>query len=231
MATDKVHSVPPAGGEGERVQRYFDSEADRFDAIYRQDKGVVAKVVDGLFRGVIHRRFDLTFSLCGPAEGKRVLDIGCGSGRYSVEYARRGALAHGLDFAAAMVSMSDEAAAAAGVADRCVFEQADFMRWEAPQPFDIALGIGFFDYIDEPQAFLERIRSQMAPGGQGVFSFPKRWNLRAPTRWLRLNLNGCPVHFYGRSQVRELVDRAGWPEADIHTLSRDYIVHARAASK
>ena len=224
MTEEKAHSA----GEGEKVRRYFDAEADRFDAIYRQDKGLAAKLIDGLFRGVIHRRFELTFSLCGPPEEKRVLDIGCGSGRYAVEFARRGALAHGLDFAPAMVRMSDEAAAAAGVADRCVFEQADFMNWDAPQPFDIALGMGFFDYIDEPQAFLARIRSQMAAGGQGVFSFPKRWNLRAPTRWLRLNLNHCPVHFYGRAQVEDLVRRAGWERADIHSLSRDFIVHAHA---
>ena len=116
-----------------------------------------------------------------------------------------------------------------------MYDGPDWSQREKGQPFFAQIQLRGGKHrggtTEGTQAFLERIRSQMAPGGQGVFSFPKRWNLRAPTRWLRLNLNGCPVHFYGRSQVRDLVDRAGWPEADIHTLSRDYIVHARAASK
>ncbi len=46
--------------DGDRVRRYFDGAAERFDAIYRSDKGLGQKLIDGLFRGVIHRRFELT---------------------------------------------------------------------------------------------------------------------------------------------------------------------------
>jgi cyclopropane fatty-acyl-phospholipid synthase-like methyltransferase len=211
--------------DGEKVRHYFDGAAERFDAIYRSDKGVGQKLVDGLFRGVIHRRFELTFELLGSPEGKRVLDIGCGSARYGVEFARRGAKVVGLDFAASMVELAQEAASDAGVVDSCRFEQCDFLNWSDPEHFDICLAIGFFDYIDTPGAFLQRIRA-LGPQ-QCVFSFPKRWTLRTLPRWLRLNANGCPVYFYSASQVERLLRESGWERVAVHRLSRDYIVHAR----
>jgi cyclopropane fatty-acyl-phospholipid synthase-like methyltransferase len=182
-------------------------------------------MVDHLFHGVIHRRFELTFDLCGlDLTGKRVLDIGCGSGRYSIEMARRGAEVVGLDFAPAMVELARELAAEAGVSDCCHFEQCDFLAWRELHHFDICLAIGFFDYIEDSAAFLERIY-RLGPS-QAVFSFPMRWTLRTPTRWLRLNMNDCPVYFYGRGEVADQMRGAGWTRCDIHRLSRDYLVHA-----
>ena len=210
---------------GERVRRYFDGAAERFDAIYRSDKGVGQKIVDGLFRGVIHRRFELTMELIGAPQGKRVLDVGCGSARYGVELARRGAQVVGLDFAQGMVDLANEAAQEAGVAEQCRFEQCDFLTWSDSDRFDICLAIGFFDYIEAPAAFLGRMRALDA--ADCIFSFPKRWTLRTLPRWLRLNANGCPVYFYSAGQVERLLRESGWEHVDIHHLSRDYLVHAR----
>jgi hypothetical protein len=62
-----------------------------------------------------------------------------------------------------------------------------------------------------------------------IFSFPKRWTLRTLPRWIRLNANGCPVYFYGASEVERLMRESGWERVDVHHLSRDYLVHARLA--
>ena len=221
-------ALPSAGDEGlevlnsEKVRRYFDGAAERFDAIYREEKSLPQKVVDHLFRSVVQRRFQLTFELCGEVAGKRVLDIGCGSGRYSIEFARRGAEVIGLDLAPAMVEMAQKAAAAAGVAERCQFVQTDFLTWGEPHHFDICLGIGFFDYIEEPEIFLGKIRELTSE--RGLFSFPIRWRLRSLTRWMRLRLNSCPVYFYDETRVVYLLCEAGWASPAVHRLSRDYLV-------
>ena len=156
--------------------------------------------------------------LCGNLEGKRALDVGCGSGRYPVEFARRGAETVGLDFAPAMVEMARRAAAAAGVAERCEFLAVDFMGWSPPHPFDICLAIGFWDYIAQPEPFLEKMRQTTTE--KAVFSFPVRWTMRTMTRWMRLRLNRCPVYFYDEGQIRRLLERAGWKTAAVHRLSR-----------
>lgn len=209
----------------EKVRRYFDGQAERFDLIYRDEKNLSQKLVDRFFRGVIHRRFALTFESCGPVAGKRVLDIGCGSGRYAVEFARRGAQVVGLDFAPNMVEMARAAAAKVGVADRCQIVQADFLDWTAPQRFDICLAIGFFDYTEEPGPYLKKMRS--AVDERAICSFPIRWTLRSPTRWMRLRLSDCPVFFYDRAEVARLFQDTGWNTMTAHQLSRDFLAEAR----
>jgi 2-polyprenyl-3-methyl-5-hydroxy-6-metoxy-1,4-benzoquinol methylase len=211
---------------GEAVRRYFDGEADRFDAIYRDEKSLSQKLIDSLFRSVIHERYEMALGWCGDLTGKRVLDVGTGSGRYAVEMARRGAQVVGLDFAPAMVEMAQSAAAEAGVADRCHFEAVDFLTWCAPHHFDICLGIGFFDYTADPHQFLARMAEMTQE--RGIFSFPMRWRLRTPTRWLRLRLRGCPVYFYDEGQVKTVVDASGWGGTRIERLSRDYLVNVQS---
>lgn len=224
MPLPLVGESPTALGD-EAVRRYFDKAAERFDAIYREEKALSQKLVDCLFRRVVHHRFRLTFELCGDLAGKRVLEVGCGSGRYAVECARRGAEVVGVDFAPAMIAMAQQAAAAAGVAERCRFVAGDFLQWGEPGHFDLCLAIGFFDYTPAPEMFLRRIRA-LAPA-QVVFSFPVRWTLRSPIRWLRLHLARCPVYFYCEPQVRRLLKEAGWERVALHRLSRDYLIHGR----
>ena len=210
---------------GNPVLRHFDRVAQRFDDIYSGEKGWPQRVVDRLFRQVVHRRFELALELCGSVEGKRLLDIGCGSGRYSVEMARRGAEVVGIDFSTSMLDLARQAAAAAQVGHRCEFINEDFLAWCEPHHFEICLGIGFFDYVKRPAEFLEKVYRAGAP--QGIFSFPARWNLRTPTRWLRLTLNRCPVYFYTEEECRRLVANAGWPRVEIHHLGRDFLVHGK----
>jgi len=209
----------------EAVRQYFDGEAERFDAIYRADKSVAQQIVDRLFRAVIHRRYQMTLALCGDVAGKRVLDVGCGSGRYAVEFARRGAQVVGLDFAPAMIEMATHRAEQDGLGGQCRFEAGDFLEWCEPHHFDICLGIGLFDYTAEPRGFLGKMRQLTEE--RGIFSFPIRWTMRSLTRWMRLSLNRCPVFFYGGSQVRELLSQTGWSQVDVERLSRDFLAHAR----
>jgi 2-polyprenyl-3-methyl-5-hydroxy-6-metoxy-1,4-benzoquinol methylase len=209
------------------VRRHFDGEADRFDAIYREEKGLSQKIVDTLFRSVIHQRYAMALQWCGDLTGKRVLDVGSGSGRYAVEMARRGADVVGLDFAPAMVEMSQKAAAEAGVAESCRFEAVDFLEWCAPHHFDICLGIGLFDYTADPRKFLAKMADMTQE--RGIFSFPMRWRLRTPARWLRLTLRGCPVFFYNEYQVQALFDESDWGGAVIERLSRDYLVNVQSS--
>lgn len=210
----------------EAVRQYFDRSAARFDLIYHQDKGPVQRLVDSLFRRVIHHRFRLVLERCGDVAGKRVLDIGCGSGRYAVAFAQRGAHVVGLDLSATMVRMATEAALTARVDDRCRFEQTDFLTWRAEAPFDIGLAIGFFDYVAPASLFVEHLANQVQ--GRVFCSFPARWTLRTPPRWLRLRLNGCPVHFFSYQQTRALFLADRWPVCRVDRLSRDFLVEAHS---
>ena len=74
-----------------RVQRHFDADAERFDSIYETQKGPVMRWVDDVWRGVVRHRFELTLERVEPIAGRSFLDVGCGSGRYCLAFAQRGA--------------------------------------------------------------------------------------------------------------------------------------------
>src|SRR5437588_13039366 len=105
-----------------KVAHHFHLDAERFDAIYDNRKGLIASFVDNVWRGVVRRRLDLTVQTLAPLAGKSVLDVGCGSGRFCFAYAQNGASqVLGVDFAEAMIDIARKLADELHVASRCEF--------------------------------------------------------------------------------------------------------------
>ncbi|MFB6122702.1 MAG: class I SAM-dependent methyltransferase [Haloferacaceae archaeon] len=91
----------------------------------------------------------------GPVEGQDVLEIACGTGRFTVMLAERGANIVGLDISAAMLSQGREKARAAGVADHIEFMRGDAARLPFPDDhFDAVFAMRFFHLADTPAKFL-----------------------------------------------------------------------------
>ncbi|HSE38590.1 MAG TPA: methyltransferase domain-containing protein [Blastocatellia bacterium] len=209
----------------QRVRSHFHADAERFDAIYEEEKGAFARWVDDVWRGVVRRRFDLTLELLEPIAGKSLLDVGCGSGRYCIAYADRGAdRVVGVDFATAMIDLANEHARRAGVADRCEFRAGLFPEAVPDGSFDASSAMGFFDYVEEPAYIISRIRE--ITRSTMIMSFPKSREWRAPIRRLRFLFSGCPLFLYSEARVKEILRDAGVTEYDWIELDRDYIVAA-----
>src|ERR1700742_2310203 len=75
------------------------------------------------------------------APGTRVLDVGCGVGRWSRMLAARGARVTGVDLSPTMIEQARQRAATEGVADRCQFQVQDLSRLDVEGPFDVVLGV------------------------------------------------------------------------------------------
>jgi len=209
----------------QRVRDHFDADARRFDAIYDEDKGPFARWMDSVWRGVVRRRRVLTLERLAPLAGKRILDVGCGSGRYCFEYARRGAASVlGVDFAPAMIELAARQAQALGVADRCEFRIGAFPGAVPESDFDAATAMGFFDYIADPVPVLAALREKIR--GTLVMSFPKAVEWRVPFRRVRFRLLGCPLFLYTSDRLRAILSAAGIPRYDWVELDRDVIIIA-----
>ena len=191
----------------DRTQRYFDRNAAQFDSIYHEGQPL-ARAFNRAFRKAIYERFAITFGEAEPVTGKSVLDIGCGSGRYAVEFARRGAArVIGLDYAAGMLDLARAYAREAGVADRCEFVAGDFTAVAPDERFDVVIAIGVYDYQDRPVEFLRRMADRC--GGRIIATFPGRSLFRMRIRQLRYWLKDCPVLFYSEDEVRRIARDAG----------------------
>jgi 2-polyprenyl-3-methyl-5-hydroxy-6-metoxy-1,4-benzoquinol methylase len=75
----------------------------------------------------------------GYDKTKLILDIGCGTGRHSIELAKRGYIVTGIDLSENQLNRAKEKATSAGV--KVEFHRADACHLKFNQEFDIALSI------------------------------------------------------------------------------------------
>jgi SAM-dependent methyltransferase len=105
----------------------------------------------------------------GP--GTRVLDVGCGVGRWSRLLAARGAEVLGVDLSPTMIAQARQRAAAEGVAGRCRFEVRDLATLDLGERFDLVLGVTVLQHILDPRqlrAALAAMTAHLAAGARMV---------------------------------------------------------------
>jgi 2-polyprenyl-3-methyl-5-hydroxy-6-metoxy-1,4-benzoquinol methylase len=194
--------------EPNRIAKFFDYKADSFDGIYSGQTNASMRIINRIVRRNIQDRLDFTIQSLLPLNGKRILDVGCGSGRYGIELARRGAdRIIGIDLSGEMLGLANRLAEQNSVAEQCQFVQTDVLEFQPDAPVDAAIANGFFDYVREPGPVLFHLKS--ITRNRIIATFPAKWALRTIPRKLWLNANGCPVYFYTESAIRELCVDAG----------------------
>lgn len=122
------------------------------------------------------QEIDFIESTMGLGPGARLLDVGCGFGRHSVELAARGYDAVGIDPSAAMITAACERAAAAGVV--VDFRQLYAEQFVAESPFDAAIclftSLGQITGQGENSGLVNRVYAALKPGGMFVVEVPQQ---------------------------------------------------------
>jgi len=115
-----------------------------------------------------HLEFPGTTRLIPDVEGKRVLDAGCGAGRYAAWLADRGADVVGVDASEAMLDRARER-----VGDGATFRRADLgdsLDFAADGEFDGVVSSLVLDYVADWRATFGEFARLLAPGGFLAFS-------------------------------------------------------------
>lgn len=209
----------------QKVREHFQADAQRFDAIYEERKGLLTRLIDNWWRGIVRKRLEVNLEQLEPMKGKSILDVGCGSGRFCIAYAEHGAArVVGVDFASAMVDLAKQIAQKAGVADRCEFIEGAFPEAVKDEMFDASTANGFFDYIENPVPLITRMREITRE--KMIMSFPKAIEWRVPVRRLRFWIKGTPLFLYREGQVEQILRDAGVTNYDWINLDRDHLIVA-----
>jgi len=110
-------------------------------------------------RLIDHREKQAVLDALGPVEDREILEIACGTGRFTAMLAERGADIIGLDISGPMLQQGRERARAAGVADKLEFIRGDAARLPFPDDhFDAVFAMRFFHLADSPETFLREMR-------------------------------------------------------------------------
>jgi 2-polyprenyl-3-methyl-5-hydroxy-6-metoxy-1,4-benzoquinol methylase len=105
------------------------------------------------------------------APGTRVLDVGCGVGRWSRLLASRGACVTGIDLSPTMIAEAERRAAASGLAGRCRFLVQDAAALAVDGSFDLILCVTMLQHMLDASALrsaLRRMAQHLAPEGRLV---------------------------------------------------------------
>jgi SAM-dependent methyltransferase len=111
------------------------------------------------------------------AQGRRIIDIGCGTGRLCFDLAARGFDVHGVDLSEAQIATALRNAQHYSQCDAPQFSvcEADNIAFEGR--FDGITAIGVLPYVADHPAFVARAMDRLAPGGLFVASITNNASL------------------------------------------------------
>jgi len=156
-------------------------------------------------------------------KGKKWIDAGCGTGRFSRLLAGKGCLVQGVDAARSMLAAARDAAQAAGFKDNPSFQHVETIESLpfANSAFDGILCSSVIEYVDSPSRCVAEMCRTLKPGGLLLLTVPNRHSLlrrilfgvfricrtlgRPWPRYLEVS-----KHEYSRKKLRQFLDEHGF---------------------
>jgi 2-polyprenyl-3-methyl-5-hydroxy-6-metoxy-1,4-benzoquinol methylase len=169
--------------------------------------------------------------------GKKVLEIGCGIGTDTMNFARHGAQVTAVDLSDSSLAVARKRAEVFGLEDRIRFIQADaehLSEHVPPEPYDLIYSFGVIHHTPHPERVTEQIRKYLKPGTTVKVMVYHRWSWKVwwilmgygKGKFWRLNQliaenseaqTGCPVTYaYSREQGRQWLESHGLRVIDTH---------------
>lgn len=192
----------------EAVQAYFDAYAvdDRWGELYNPHRPHS--------HSFLARRRQ-TVELLGDLRGRRLLDVGCGSGALIELLADQDVSYDGVDASPDMVRWASRRIEELGMASRCRVQAGDAEALPYPAAtFDAVAGMGLLEYFAHPQRVLTEVLRVAKPGARLVFTTPKRWSLNEvcvrltrPARAAARRLTGKPPEIEHRMYTKAAFQR------------------------
>ncbi len=179
---------------------------------YEHTTARTASEVDGIEK-ILHLR-----------KGSRILDLACGSGRHTIELARRGYAMTGFDLSEELLRTARAEASKAKV--RARFVHGDMRELKFRGGFDAVINMyssfGYFDTVKEDLRVLEGVARALKPRGKFLMERFNRESLayELPLQGWRVGEDGSVILqedtfdvLRGRYDTRQIViDRAGTRE-------------------
>lgn len=145
--------------------------------------------------------------------GKRVLEIGCGLGTDTMNFARAGAQVTAVDLSEKSIDLARKRAQVLGLQDAIRFAQADAEHLTdviAPEPFDLVYSFGVIHHTPHPQRVLDLVPAYMRAGSEF------RLMMYARNSWKDIMIesgfdqpeaqSGCPFAFtYTQDEMRAML--------------------------
>ena len=175
--------------------------AARYDAWYQTPLGAFAHALEQ----------EAIFGLADVKPGERVVDIGCGTGIYALELARRGLRVIGLDSSLEMIAIAREKCREDGLASLWVCASAEALPFRSASA-DLALAVTSLCFVLHPDRAIDEMCRVITPDGRVVLGELNRWSSWAFVRRLKglvMDTIYNRAHFWSRRELERLLRRNG----------------------
>lgn len=205
-----------------KVESFFHNYSKDFDEIYDtlDNKSIFKIFSNEVLRKSMKTRYLLSLSEIKKLKKKcNILDIGCGPGRYAYDLVKKKHSVVGIDFASDMIKIARKKNI--NLKDKTKFIIGDYLKYNFKKRYDVALLMGFFDYIEDPKKIFKKLKKDTK-----IFygSFPKLFHILSPQRLLRYKLRNCPLYLYTKSSIVKDLKKSGIKKYKIIDNSREYFV-------
>ncbi len=158
-----------------KINKRHESEREFHDRL--AEKTTLKQInIKGLFEAETAPETRYAYSQMNGVSGKRILDLGCGTGEASLYFAAKGAIVNSVDISPKMIGLLKLMAKKKKYSKRI---KADVMLAEKlkfpKNYFDIVYGRGVLHHVDAGKA-LEEVYRVLKPGGVGTFVEPLEHN-------------------------------------------------------
>jgi 2-polyprenyl-3-methyl-5-hydroxy-6-metoxy-1,4-benzoquinol methylase len=168
--------------------------------------------------------------------GKRVLEIGCGIGTDTINFARNGAQVTAVDLTEKSLEVARQRAKVFGLEDRVRFIQANAEKLSESvpvEPYDLVYSFGVIHHTPHPERVIQEIRKYVTPESTVKIMVYNRWSWKVlwilfvygKSQFWKLNRlvadyseaeSGCPVTYcYSRPAGRRLLEEHGFRVTDV----------------
>ncbi len=179
------------------MSSYFDKIAERYDKWYDTKVG---KYVDETEK-------KLVFSLLETKKGIS-LDLGCGTGNYTLELKNKGFEVFGLDISKQMLKIAKKKRK-----DLFLIRGDAYLLPFKDNTFDLVLSITLFEFIKEPEKVIKEIYRVLKPGGEliiGTMNARSLWFLFKRLKSLFRETAYRYARFYTVSELKNLLEKEGF---------------------
>ena len=182
---------------------------EEYDAWYKTPLGALSDKLEK----------ELVFSVIDVDAGEAALDVGCGTGSYTIELAKLGADVVGIDSSEEMLAWARIKAQKADI--EASFMAADATNLPFPDSsFDTVISNGLLCFLKEPEKALIEMRRVLKPGGRLVVGVLNRWSPWAFFRRIKGLFKDTiynQAHFISPPELEGLLKRAGFDVKDVKT--------------
>jgi|TARA_B110000211_G_scaffold118772_1_gene137564 2-polyprenyl-3-methyl-5-hydroxy-6-metoxy-1,4-benzoquinol methylase len=106
--------------------------------------------------------------------GKKVCDLGCGTGALIPHILKQNGKYTGIDFSKEMLSKIKSHQINKTNEDKVELHHLDFNNSELDKKFDVLVGLGFIEYFEDPNKIIKKCNKILNDQGIILLSFPNR---------------------------------------------------------